>query len=157
MIDLCSTAYSSNQFAAILVLCNPLFSEGLALAELGDGLVANGSLEFLDRQAVHGLAQGLKDTSLVAAVLGNLLCLGLQNSLLTLNGLVGDHGARAQPVEGGLDILRGERGEGLGGQNRALLGQCQQDLRGEVAGGRHDFSGGGRTGCNAWVRTRDVR
>lgn len=104
--------YSRNQLA-VFVLANPLLSERLALAQLGDVPVANGLFQLLDGETIHGLAEGLKDTRFMTTMGGNLLSLGFQDSLLSLDRLVGDHGARAQSVEGSFDILGCDGGEGL--------------------------------------------
>lgn len=82
--------YSSRKLA-ILALYNPLLPEGLALAKLGDGLVANGLLQVRDRQPLHRLAHSLEDAGLMAAVGCNLLCFGFQKDFLPLDSLVGDH------------------------------------------------------------------
>lgn len=127
-------AYRSDKLA-VFALGDPFLSESLSLTELGYGLVSNGRLQLWDGQAIHGFPQSLKDSSLVASMSGNLFGLGFENGFLAVNCLVGDHRARAQTVECGLDILGGQRGEGFRRQNWALLRQGLEDLQGKIPGG----------------------
>ena len=88
------------------------------------------------------MAQSLEDSGLVAAMLGNLLSLGLKNGFFLLNGLILDHGTARKSVEGGLDIDKGDLGEGLDGQDGLLLRKGVEDPsrqipRGGALCGRH--------------------
>ncbi|KAI6770524.1 hypothetical protein HG530_005153 [Fusarium avenaceum] len=117
------STYGSDKLA-IVALLDPLLLEGLALSDLGHCLITNGLLQVLDRQPLHSISQRLKDTRLVTTMLSNLLCLGLEDSLFST-------------VEGSLDVLEGDGGEGLGGEQGALFRQGLKNLGGEIPrGGR---------------------
>lgn len=126
--------HRSNQLA-ILALGNPLLLESLSLTHLRHRLVANGLLKLLDRQPLHGLAHGIKDTSLMTPMVNNLLGFWFQNKFFAIDLLKSDHASPRQSVNGGLELVEGKRGVGFGGEDGVLFREELEDLERKIPRG----------------------
>lgn len=100
------TTHRSLQFS-IASLGNPFLLESFALSHFCYILVADGFLQILHTQSLHSLTKGFENSGLVASIGDDLLAFRLEDGLVFLKLLIGDHRPRGQTVESSFQLSKG--------------------------------------------------